>query len=103
MAAALVATQSYSAPEVADLYARVRTLCEEPSLLGWVVTGQWTYHLTRGGLTLALRDAGELVALVQARDDVIIKLIGCNSSAVTRTALVDFAKARFYGERACRS
>ena len=97
MAAALVATQSYSAPKVADLYARVRTLCEEPSLLGWVVTGQWTCHLTRGELTLALRDAGELVA--QARDDVIIKLIGCNSSTGTWTALGDFAKARFYGEQ----
>jgi hypothetical protein len=48
LAAALVATRGYSAPEVAELYARVRTLCEElnqPSLLAWVVTGQWTYHV----------------------------------------------------------
>jgi tetratricopeptide (TPR) repeat protein len=77
----------------------VRTLCEEPSLLGWVVTGQWTYHLGRGELTLALRDAEELVALGQARGDVIIKLIGCNSSTVTWYFLGDFAKARFYGEQ----
>jgi tetratricopeptide (TPR) repeat protein len=76
-------------------------LCEEinkPSLLVWVVTGQWTYHLTRSELTLALRDAEEIVALGQARDDVIIKLIGCNASTVTWTCLGDFAKARFYGE-----
>ena len=102
LAAALVATQGYSAPEVAELYARVRTLCEElnkPSLLGWVVTGQWTYHVVRGELTLALRDAEELVALGQARDDVIIKLIGCNSSTVTWPSLGDFSKARFYGEQ----
>ena len=102
LAAALVATRGYSAPEVAELYARVRTLCEElnkPSLLVWVVTGQWTYHVNRGELTLALRDAEELVALGQARDDVIIKLIGCNSSTVTWFSLGDFPKARFYGEQ----
>jgi predicted ATPase len=102
LAAALVATQGYTAPEVPELYARVRTLCEElnkPSLLFWVVTGQWTYHLGRGELTLALRDAEELLALGQARNDVIIKLIGCNASTVTWAALGDFAKARFYGEQ----
>ena len=64
-----------------------------------MVTGQWTYHVTRGELTLALRDAEELVALGQARDDVIIKLIGCNSSTVTWAFLGDFPKARFYGEQ----
>ena len=72
LAAALVATRGYTAPEVAELYARVRTLCEQlnqPSRLVWVVTGQWTYHINRGELTLALRDAEELVALGQARDD----------------------------------
>jgi hypothetical protein len=102
LAAALVATRGYSAPEVAELYARVRTLCEElnqPSLLAWVVTGQWTYHVTRGELTLALRDAEELVALGQARNDPVIKLIGCNSGTVTWSFLGDFIKARFYGEQ----
>jgi hypothetical protein len=102
LAAALVATSGYSAPEVAELYARVRTLCEElnqPSLLAWVVTGQWTYHVTRGELSLALRDAEELVALGQARNDPVIKLIGCNSSTVTWSFLGDFIKARFHGEQ----
>src|SRR4029077_7821281 len=102
LAAALVATQGYSAPEVPELYARVRTLCDklnQPSLFGWVVTGQWTYHLTRGELTLALRDAEEIVALGQARDDVIIKLIGCNASTVTWPVLGEISKARFYGEQ----
>jgi DNA-binding SARP family transcriptional activator/tetratricopeptide (TPR) repeat protein len=102
LAAALVATQGYTAPEVPELYARVRTLCEElnrPSLLVWVVTGQWTYHVNCGELTLALRDAEEIVALGQARDDVIIKLIGCNSNTVTWAFLGDFLKARFYGEQ----
>jgi tetratricopeptide (TPR) repeat protein len=102
LAAALVATRGYTAPEVAELYARVRTLCEElnnPSLLVWVVTGQWTYHINRGELTLALRDAEELVALGQTRDDVIIKLLGCNSSTVTWAFLGDFLKSRFYGEQ----
>ena len=102
LAAALVATRGYTAPEVAELYARVRALCEElnqPSLLAWVVTGQWTYHITRGELTPALRDAEELVALGQAGDDPVIKLIGCNSSTVTWSFLGDFIKARFYGEQ----
>jgi hypothetical protein len=102
LAAALVATQGYSAPEVAELYARVRTLCDElnkPSLLFWVVTGQWTYHLTRGELTLALRDAEEIVALGQARNDVIIKLIGCNANTVTWFNLGEFSKARYWGEQ----
>ena len=102
LAAALVATQGYSASEVPELYARVRTLCEElnrPSLLVWVATGQWTYHVTRGELTLALRDAQELVALGQTRDDPVIKLLGCNSNTVTWAFLGDFLKARFYGEQ----
>jgi predicted ATPase len=102
LAAALVATKGYSAPEVAQLYTRVRTLCEELnqlSLLVWVVTGQWTYHVTRGELTLALCDAQELVALGQTRDDPVIKLLGCNSSTVTWAFLGDFLKARFYGEQ----
>ena len=102
LAAAFVATRGYSAPEVAELYARVRALCEElnqPALLVWVVTGQWTYHVTRGELTLGLRDAQEIVALGQMRDDPVIKLIGCNSNTVTRGFLGDFLKARFYGEQ----
>ena len=79
LAAALVATRGYAAPEVAELYARVRTLCEElnkPSLLVWVVAGQWTYHINRGELTLALRDAEELVALGQTRDDAHHQIAG---------------------------
>jgi predicted ATPase len=102
LAAALVATRGYTASEVVELYARVRTLCEElnkPSQLVWVVTGQWTYHINRGELTLALRDAEELVTLGQIRDDAIIKLLGCNSSTVTWLFLGDFVKARFYGEQ----
>jgi hypothetical protein len=77
-------------------------MCEQlnqPSQLVWVVTGQWTYHINRGELTLALRDAEELVALGQTRDDVIIKLLGCNSSTVTWAFLGDFLKSRFYGEQ----
>jgi predicted ATPase len=103
LAAALVATQGYTAPEVAELYARVRTLCEDlnnPSLLVWVVTGQWTYHLNRGELALALRDAEELVALGQTRDDPVIKFLGYNPSTLTWLFLGDFAKARFYAEQA---
>ena len=102
LAAAAVATKGYSAPDVAELYARVRTLCGElnqPSLLVWVVTGQWTYHLNRGDLTLALRDAEELVALGQKRDDPVIKLLGCNSSTVTWFFLGDFLKSRIYAEQ----
>ena len=48
LAAALVATRGYSAPEVAELYARVRTLCEElnkPSLL--VLGGDRSMDLPR--------------------------------------------------------
>jgi class 3 adenylate cyclase/tetratricopeptide (TPR) repeat protein len=103
LAAALVATQGYTAPEVAELYARVRTLCEElnnPSLLVWVVTGQWTYHLNRCELALALRDAEELVAFGQTRDDPVIKFLGYNPSTLTWLFLGDFAKARFYAEQA---
>ena len=102
LAAALVATRGYAAPEVAELYARVRMLCEElnkPSLLVWVVAGQFQYHFQRGELTLALRDAEELVALGQTRDDAIIKLAGCNCSTLTWLFLGDFPKARFYAEQ----
>ena len=102
LAAALVATRGYAAPEVAELYARVRMLCEElnkPSLLVWVVVGQFQYHFQRGELTLALRHAEELVALGQARDDAIIKLAGCNCSTLTWLFLGDFPKARFYAEQ----
>jgi predicted ATPase len=39
------------------------------------------------------------VALGQARNDPVIKLIGCNSGTVTWSFLGDFIKARFYGEQ----
>jgi hypothetical protein len=102
LAATLVATKGYSAPEVAEVYARVHTLCVElnqPSLLVWVVTGQWTYHLNRGELRLALQDAQELVALGQKRNDPVIKLLGCNSSTLTWRWLGDFLKSRIYAEQ----
>jgi tetratricopeptide (TPR) repeat protein len=102
LAAALVVTQGYTAPEVAELYARVRALCKElnnPSQLVWVVTGQWTYHCIRLELALALQDAQELVALGQTRDDAVTQLLGCNTSTLTWLYLGDFLKARFYAEQ----
>jgi hypothetical protein len=72
------------APEVAEIYARVRTLCDEldePSQLGWVLAGQWSYHLVRHEFTLALRDANELLALSQTRNDAFIKQAACYANS----------------------
>jgi tetratricopeptide (TPR) repeat protein len=103
LAAGLVATRGYSAPEVVELYSRVRTLCkelEDSSNLVWVLCGRWTYHIHRAELALALQDAKELVALGEARNDPIVKLAGCNSSCCTWCLGGHFLEARDYAEQA---
>jgi class 3 adenylate cyclase len=102
LAAGLVARQGYTSPDVAVIYARVRKLCEEldqPSQLIVVLMGQWTYHVNRRELALALQDANELAALGEARNDPIVKLVGCNSRTVTSFRLGDFTTARVYAEQ----
>jgi hypothetical protein len=101
LAASPIATRGYMAPEVAEIYARVRTLCDEPdepSQLGWVLAGQWSYHLVRHEFTLALRHAKELLALSQTRNDAFIKQAACYANSRTYYLLGDFSASRVHAE-----
>ncbi len=69
---ALVTTMGYSAQEPGEAFGRARELCAqlgEPVQLGQVLYGQMVYHVVRGELVQAERQAGEYRRLVQVHKD----------------------------------
>jgi predicted ATPase len=69
---ALVTTMGYSAHEPGEAFARARELCAqlgEPAQLGQVLYGQLVYHVVRGELVQAERQAGEYRRLAQVHND----------------------------------
>ena len=64
--------KGFAAPEVGQIYARARKLCEQlgfPSEFSNVLRGQSHYHAYRGELDLALRLDEELLGLSRRRND----------------------------------
>jgi class 3 adenylate cyclase/predicted ATPase len=69
---ALVTTMGYSAQEPGEAFARARELCAqlgEPVQLGQILYGQLVYHVIRGELVQAERQAGEYRRLAQVHKD----------------------------------
>ena len=65
---ALAATQGYAAPELAQVNARMRTLCqqvEEPTILLGALGGLWTFYLARAEVHTAHELAEQTLALAQ--------------------------------------
>ncbi|MDH3604567.1 MAG: adenylate cyclase, partial [Candidatus Tectomicrobia bacterium] len=72
LAAPLLATKGYAAPEVGDAYIRARELCQQmdetPQLFP-VMHGLWTFQIVRGDLKTADWLADQLLTLAQHLDD----------------------------------
>jgi predicted ATPase len=65
---ALAATQGYAAPELAQVHARIRTLCqqvEEPTILLGALGGLWTFYVARAELHTAHALAEQVFTLAQ--------------------------------------
>jgi predicted ATPase/DNA-binding winged helix-turn-helix (wHTH) protein len=65
---ALAVTQGYAAPELAQVHARMRALCqqvEEPTLLLGALAGLWTFYLARAEVHTAHELAEQTLTLAQ--------------------------------------
>jgi predicted ATPase len=80
LARALLATQGYAAPAVAEAYGRARSLADQldlaPNYLAPLLHGLWAFHRTRGELNQALTLAEEMEKLGKARDNLSALLLG---------------------------
>jgi class 3 adenylate cyclase/tetratricopeptide (TPR) repeat protein len=96
---ALIATKGYAVPVTGETFARARQLCallSEPPQLMSVLHGLWTHALLRADLASAKRQAGEVLQLGLARNDVLWTLMGYRFSGVTAFPLGEFSAARKY-------
>jgi len=75
----LSATQGFASEDAGKIYSRARLLCE---LLGetdryiTVLGGSWTFHIVRGDLEIAREIAQRYMALVERRDDCLLRAAG---------------------------
>jgi len=95
---ALIATQGYAAPAVAETHGRARELCERldrPTQLVYLLAGECVGHLHRAELALACQLSKQILNLGEARNDAAVKFQGHLSSAVSW-----FVAARAHAEQA---
>jgi class 3 adenylate cyclase/predicted ATPase len=100
---ALIATQGYAAPAVAETHGRARELCERldrPTQLVYLLAGECVGHLHRAELTLACQLSKQILDLGEARNDAAVKFQGHLSSAVSWFFRGDFVAARAHAEQA---
>ena len=100
---ALMATQGYASPGVAEALGRARLLCkglDQPFQFAVVLGGECSYHLLRAELLLARRAGDELLKLGEARNIAPIKLAGCLYTGTVLFHLGDFSGTRSWTEPA---
>jgi predicted ATPase len=100
---ALIATQGYAAPAVAETHGRARELCERldrPTQLVFVLAGECVGHLHRAELALACQLSKQVLDLGKARNDAAVKFQGHLSSAVSWFFRGAFGAARTHAEQA---
>jgi class 3 adenylate cyclase/tetratricopeptide (TPR) repeat protein len=99
---ALTATAGWATTDVADTLARARALAEQidrPEYLAPLIVGQWTFHLVRAELRLALALGEQLETNGGARNDTAAQLLGRLIHATTRCLLGEFVSSRAALER----
>jgi class 3 adenylate cyclase/predicted ATPase len=98
----LRATKGFGAPEVQEVYARARELCqqvEETTQLIPVLRGLWEYYELQGELEIARELGEQLLTLAQgAREDELL-MVAHNVLGDTMVWLGEFAAARDHLER----
>jgi len=97
------AALGYAAPEVGPIFERARELCqrvgETPQLFA-IMWGNWSWHLVKGDLKLALSMADDMVTFARNVPDIGILMEAYVAPAVARFYVGDFAGCRHYCDEA---
>lgn len=97
------AALGYAAPEVGPIFARARQLCqrvgETPQLFA-IMWGNWSWHLVKGDLKLALSLADDMVTFAKNVPDIGIMMEAYAAPAVARFYIGDFEGCREYCQEA---
>jgi hypothetical protein len=100
---ALMATQGFAGPALAQTLSQARRLCEQldrPSQLASLLSEESHHHLMQAELALACQESKELLDLREARNDPALKFQGCLCSTTSWFHVGNFAAARAYAEQA---
>jgi hypothetical protein len=101
---ALAATKGYSAPDVAQTFARARTLAEQLDRSEYLVPllySQWAFDLVRADHRLALLHAREMEKIGEAQNDTAALLPGHLYHGVPCAFLGEFVEARALLQHQC--
>jgi predicted ATPase/DNA-binding SARP family transcriptional activator len=96
LAAPLVATKGYTAPEAERAYERARELCNQSqdiSLLTATLWGLWSFYLVKANHVIARQFAGQIFELAQANHDSDLLLAGYWTLGITLVHLGELVKA----------
>ncbi len=96
---AQIATQGYAVASTGETFTRARALCEalgDPPQLLSVLHGLWTHALMRADLDSARKQALDLLARGEERNDPLWRLMGCRFSGVTHHPMGAFGETRKY-------
>src|SRR3984885_7350110 len=99
---ALMATRGFAAPEVGDICARTRQLCDQLNrpISVPVLFGEWLHHFLRAELHRA-RDGGEeMLLLGEDQKDIPLKGLGLRTIGMANFCLGDFSGCRDNLDRA---
>lgn len=97
-----IATRGHAAPETGEAFEHARGLCgqlSDPPQLLTTLFGQWTNAVFRARLKDGRKQAENLLAIGEARQDPVWRLIGCYSLGFTLVPLGEFALAAGHLER----
>jgi hypothetical protein len=101
---ALAATKGYASPDVAETFARARTIAEQLDRSEYLVPllyGQWVFDLVRAEHRSSLSHAREMEKIGEARNDTAALLLGHLYHGATLWFLGEFAEARALLEQQC--
>jgi len=103
LAVTLVPAKGWSAPQTVAAFARARELCHLTGNRSHLITvnwGEYTGHLLRGELDVALQKAREMLRGAERDDDITARLMAHRSIGVTSVHRGDFDSAREHFEGA---
>jgi class 3 adenylate cyclase/tetratricopeptide (TPR) repeat protein len=93
---ALMATRGFAAPEVGEICARTRQLCDQldrPQSVP-VLFGEWVHHFLRAELHQAREGAKEMLLLGEDQNDIPLKGLGLRTFGMASFCLGDFSGCR---------
>jgi tetratricopeptide (TPR) repeat protein len=99
---ALMATRGFAAPEVGDICARTRQLCDQLSrpISIPVLFGEWLHHFLRAELHRAREGGEEMLLLGEDQKDIPLKGLGLRTLGMASFCLGDFSGCRDNLDRA---